>query len=31
MCGMCAARCPIEVTVEDGRVTWLQGRIDANT
>jgi thiosulfate reductase/polysulfide reductase chain A len=22
---MCAVRCPIEVTVEDGRVTWLQG------
>ena len=25
MCGMCAVRCPLEVTVEDGRVTWLQG------
>ncbi len=25
MCGMCAVRCPIEVTVEEGRVTWLQG------
>jgi thiosulfate reductase / polysulfide reductase chain A len=25
MCGMCVARCPIEVTVDDGRVTWLQG------
>ena len=25
MCGMCAVRCPIEVTVDDGRVTWLQG------
>jgi thiosulfate reductase/polysulfide reductase chain A len=25
MCGMCAVRCPIEVTVEGGRVTWLQG------
>jgi thiosulfate reductase/polysulfide reductase chain A len=25
MCGMCATRCPIEVTVEDGRVAWLQG------
>ncbi|RLJ67688.1 molybdopterin-containing oxidoreductase family protein [Sulfurisoma sediminicola] len=25
MCGMCATRCPIEVTVEDGRVSWLQG------
>ena len=24
-CGMCAVRCPIEVTVEDGKVTWLQG------
>jgi thiosulfate reductase/polysulfide reductase chain A len=22
---MCAVRCPIEVTVQDGRVTWLQG------
>ena len=25
MCGMCAVRCPIEVTVENGRVVWLQG------
>jgi len=25
MCGMCAVRCPMEVRVEDGRVTWLQG------
>jgi thiosulfate reductase / polysulfide reductase chain A len=25
MCGMCAVRCPIEVTVEDGRAVWLQG------
>ena len=25
MCGMCAVRCPIEVTVDDGKVTWLQG------
>ena len=25
MCGMCAVRCPIEATVEDGRVVWLQG------
>ena len=25
MCGMCSVRCPMEVTVEDGRVTWLQG------
>ena len=25
MCGMCAVRCPMEVTVEDGRVRWLQG------
>jgi thiosulfate reductase / polysulfide reductase chain A len=25
MCGMRAVRCPIEVTVEDGRMTWLQG------
>ena len=27
MCGMCAVRCPMEVTVEDGRVTWLQGNL----
>ncbi len=25
MCGMCAVRCPMEVTVEDGRIAWLQG------
>ncbi len=25
LCGMCAVRCPIEVTVEDGKVAWLQG------
>ncbi len=25
MCGMCAVRCPVEVTVEDGRIAWLQG------
>ena len=25
MCGMCSVRCPMEVTVEDGRVAWLQG------
>ena len=25
LCGMCAVRCPIEVTVENGRATWLQG------
>jgi thiosulfate reductase / polysulfide reductase chain A len=25
MCGMCAVRCPIEVTVDDGKVTWVQG------
>ena len=25
MCGMCAVRCPIELTVEDGRVVWIQG------
>jgi thiosulfate reductase / polysulfide reductase chain A len=25
MCGMCAVRCPIEVTVEGERVAWLQG------
>ena len=25
MCGMRGVRCPIEVTVEDGRMTWLQG------
>ena len=25
MCGMCAVRCPIEVSVEDGRAVWIQG------
>ncbi len=25
LCGMCAVRCPMEVTVEDGRAVWLQG------
>ena len=25
MCGMCATRCPIKVTVEGDRITWLQG------
>ena len=25
MCGMCAVRCPMEVTVEDGKIVWLQG------
>jgi thiosulfate reductase / polysulfide reductase chain A len=25
MCGMCSVRCPMEVTLEDGKVTWLQG------
>ena len=25
LCGMCAVRCPIQVEVEDGRVTWIQG------
>ena len=25
MCGMCAVRCPMEVTVEDGRIAWIQG------
>ncbi len=25
LCGMCAVRCPIEVTVDDGKVAWLQG------
>jgi len=25
MCGMCAVRCPMEVTVENGRATWIQG------
>ena len=24
-CGMCSVRCPIEVTVEHGTVTWIQG------
>ena len=31
LCGMCAVRCPIEVTVEDGRVTWLQGNAHAKS
>ncbi|MCK7577576.1 MAG: hypothetical protein MZV65_18405 [Chromatiales bacterium] len=26
MCGMCAVRCPMEVTVENGRVTWIAGQ-----
>jgi thiosulfate reductase/polysulfide reductase chain A len=25
MCGMCAVRCPMEVTVDNGRAVWLQG------
>ena len=25
MCGMCAVRCPMEVTVDNGQVSWLQG------
>lgn len=25
LCGMCAVRCPIELTVEDGKITWIQG------
>jgi thiosulfate reductase/polysulfide reductase chain A len=25
MCGMCSVRCPIEVTVDDGKVSWIQG------
>ncbi len=25
MCGMCAVRCPIEVTVENGKIVWIQG------
>jgi len=25
LCGMCSVRCPMEVTVEDGRAVWLQG------
>jgi len=25
LCGMCAVRCPMEVTVQDGKVAWLQG------
>ncbi len=24
-CGMCSVRCPIQVEVEDGRVTWIEG------
>ena len=25
LCGMCAVRCPMEVTVKDGRAIWIQG------
>lgn len=25
LCGMCATRCPMEVTVENGQVVWLEG------
>ena len=25
LCGMCSVRCPIQVEVEDGRITWIQG------
>lgn len=25
MCGMCSVRCPIDVTVDDGKVAWIQG------
>lgn len=25
LCGMCATRCPIAATVDDGRVTWIEG------
>ena len=25
LCGMCAVRCPIEVTVENGKIVWIQG------
>ncbi len=25
LCGMCAVRCPIRVTVEDGTITWIEG------
>ena len=25
ICGMCAVRCPIQVEVENGRATWIQG------
>ena len=25
ICGMCAVRCPIQVDVENGKVTWIQG------
>jgi thiosulfate reductase/polysulfide reductase chain A len=24
-CGMCSVRCPIQVEVTDGRVTWIEG------
>jgi thiosulfate reductase / polysulfide reductase chain A len=25
LCGMCSVRCPIQVEVEDGVITWIQG------
>lgn len=25
ICGMCSVRCPIQVEVENGRVTWIEG------
>jgi len=25
VCGMCSARCPIRVEVEDGKITWIEG------
>ena len=28
MCGMCTIRCPMEVEVVDGRVSWIQGNVN---
>ncbi len=31
LCGMCAVRCPIQVEVEDGQITWIQGNPNDKT
>jgi thiosulfate reductase/polysulfide reductase chain A len=28
MCGMCATRCPMQVEIVDGRITWIQGNVN---